>query len=276
MPELTRSERRAAQTLLARYPTVGLESITGFAETARVSSATIQRFVTKLGVTGYPEFRRLLRDEVSVVQENALTVQRVNHDETRRDERLRKSLVAAVETSLSAFDLREFAEVVELLADTRRRVFLLGGTFTLPVAMHLDFHLRKMRPRVTLMTQDMPRRCDALIEMRRNDLFVVFDIRRYQPDIILTAKMASEKGGVLILFTDQWVSDVEAFARHTFRCKVDATTPWDTIVGLVALVEMIVAELDVRLWPTAQPRLEALNRLRERTFVPDRRHGGGK
>jgi hypothetical protein len=46
LPSLTVSEKRAAMVLLAGYPMVGLDPITGFAKTAKVSTATIQRLMT--------------------------------------------------------------------------------------------------------------------------------------------------------------------------------------------------------------------------------------
>ena len=54
-PDLTLSEKKAADFLMRNYPVVGLERITDFAEAAKVSSATIQRLVSKLGLSGYPE-----------------------------------------------------------------------------------------------------------------------------------------------------------------------------------------------------------------------------
>jgi DNA-binding MurR/RpiR family transcriptional regulator len=57
MGALSASERRLAQVLLAFYPVAGLENLTRFAERAGVSPATVTRFITKLGLRGYPEFQ---------------------------------------------------------------------------------------------------------------------------------------------------------------------------------------------------------------------------
>ncbi|MEL6198245.1 MAG: MurR/RpiR family transcriptional regulator [Pseudomonadota bacterium] len=281
MVRMTRSEKRAAHCLLADYPMIGLESIGTFAERARVSAATLQRLIVKLGFENYAAFRACLRDELAAVREGPLTMARwyapsdVSSDmsgEAATDTprlALKRSLMAAVETTVDGIEDSELDAVVALLADQRRRIFLAGGTFTQTLAEHLHFHLRKMRSGVTLLEQDMPRRSDALLEATRRDVLIVFDIRRYQPDIRLTAAMAVERGATMILVTDQWMSDAAELASHIFRARVDAATPWDTIVGLVALIELIVASVDAALWPSAKPRLEALDRLRHRTFVPD-------
>ncbi|MEM1343016.1 MAG: MurR/RpiR family transcriptional regulator [Pseudomonadota bacterium] len=273
MARMTRSEKRAAHCLLADYPMIGLESIGAFAERGRVSPATVQRLIVKLGFQNYAAFRACLREELAAVREGPLTMARWYAPNTSGPDAprlaLKESLMAAVETTIDGIEDAELDAVVALIADPRRRVFLAGGTFTQTLAEHLHFHLRKMRPGVVLLEQDMPRRADAMLEMAKRDVLVVFDVRRYQPDIRLSAAMAVERGASVILITDQWMSDVAELASHIFRARVDAATPWDTIVGLVASVELIAAAADKALWPSAKPRLEALDRLRDRTFVPD-------
>ena len=48
-------ERRAAQTLIANYPLIGLKTVADFSQQAGVSSPTILRFVSRLGFQNYPD-----------------------------------------------------------------------------------------------------------------------------------------------------------------------------------------------------------------------------
>ncbi|RWF06784.1 MAG: MurR/RpiR family transcriptional regulator, partial [Mesorhizobium sp.] len=58
-------ERRAAQTLIANYPLIGLKTVAEFSAAAGVSSPTILRFVARLGLQNYPEFQSALQDELA-------------------------------------------------------------------------------------------------------------------------------------------------------------------------------------------------------------------
>ena len=58
-------ERRAAQTLIANYPLIGLKTVAEFSQQAGVSSPTILRFVARLGFQNYPEFQSALQDELA-------------------------------------------------------------------------------------------------------------------------------------------------------------------------------------------------------------------
>ncbi len=273
LPTLTRSERRAAMVLLSRYPEVGLESITGFADAAKVSPATIQRLIAKIGIESYPEFRQQLRAELAARQSGPLSLTRPLADGDAMIPSFRAGALAAVDRTLDAIDPAELAAVVDLLVDAKRGVYLGGGTFTYPLAEHLDFHLRKMRSGVVLLDRDMARRNDRMLDIRRGDVVILFDIRRYQPEIALTARFAAERRAKVVLFTDEWMSEVAAIAAHCFRARVEAATPWDTLLGLAALVELVAGATDARIWPAFRRRLEALDRLRDGTFVPDWQRG---
>src|SRR5262245_53161577 len=62
---MSASERKAAQTLIANYPLIGLRTVAEFSNQAGVSSPTILRFVSRLGFQSYPEFQGALQDELA-------------------------------------------------------------------------------------------------------------------------------------------------------------------------------------------------------------------
>ena len=98
--------------------------------------------------------------------------------------------------------------------------------------------------------------------MRKTDVLVVFDYRRYQPDTIDSAKVAASRGCNVVLFTDQWLSPASAFARQVLVTSVETVGPFDSLVGATAVVEAIVAAVLRRLGPRAEARMQNLERLR--------------
>ena len=63
--DLAPAERRVVDSLLDDYPMAGLGSVGDLAGATGVSAPTVLRLVTKLGFTGYPEFREHVRSEVA-------------------------------------------------------------------------------------------------------------------------------------------------------------------------------------------------------------------
>ena len=261
MASLSEAERRAARALLARYPTTGMETVALFAERAKVSAPTILRFVAKLGFAGYADFRRALREEMEAQAEYPLTRPHADGTSTAFSA-FTQSLVTTVENSLAMVSQSDMEKLTDLLIDERREIFLLGGDFTDPAARHLEFHLRKMRSRVRLFSQALPRRADELADIRKRDVVILFDIRRYQLDTIRTAEIAKERGAVVALFTDRWMSDVAQVADIVIRAQVDLPSPWDSLIGLIALVETLALSIDARQWPIARARFETIEGVR--------------
>ena len=263
MNSLSEAERRAARALLARYPTTGMETVALFAERAKVSGPTILRFVAKLGFPGYPEFRRALREEMEAQSEYPLTRPHLGGTSPALAE-LSQSLVAVLQASLGMASAADITRLTDLLIDEKRQIFIFGGDFTEPAARHLEFHLRKTRTRVRMFSQGLPRRADELAEIKRKDVVIIFDIRRYQVDTVRTAEIARERGAIVALFTDQWMSEVAQVAEIVLRARVDVPSPWDSLIGIIALVEAMALSIDIRQWPIARARYETIERVRSK------------
>jgi DNA-binding MurR/RpiR family transcriptional regulator len=229
----------------------------------------VLRFIAKLGFSSYPDFRRAVREELDESQKNPLTLPHTGYKDAGSDHG--NALVEVVRWTLSELDREQLKHVVEILADKRRKIHVLGGMFTASVAAHLSFHLRKMRSDVFDLPSAIDQRADRIADIGRRDIVILFDIRRYQGDIVTTARLAAERGCTIILFTDQWLSEAAEVSTHVFRAKVDALSPWDSLLGLNAIVETIAFALDVRLWSVVQPRLEAIERYR-RDFRGEEQH----
>ncbi len=263
LPSLTESERRAARALLARYPTTGLDTVGLFAKRAGVSAPTILRFIGKLGFSGYSEFRRSLWEELEAAQAYPLTRPSQWDSATDGFSALGAQLAEVATDSATMMQRTEVDRLVDLLRDERRTIYVLGGDFTDAVARHLEFHLRKLRPRVRLLDRDLPRRADILIDLGRRDVLVAFDIRRYQSDTVAAVEFAKGRGAKTVLFTDQWMSDAAKAADIAFRARVDGPSRWDSLIGLIGQVEIVAQAFDERVWANARSRVEAIERARD-------------
>ena len=265
LDSLSPAERRLARVLLASYPIAGLESVARFAERAGVSPPTVTRFITKLGFRGYPEFQEKLRHEVQARLSSPLARYR---DEPKGDSAA-SAIGDALETSthnlratLELLSDRDLKEAVQHLADVRRRVMILGGRVSATLARYLAGQLHLLRPGIGLVDSERSAPAQQLIDMRKTDVLVVFDYRRYQPDTIESARVAAARGCDVILFTDPWLSPASAFARQVLVTSVETVGPFDSLVGAMAVVEAVIAAVLRQLGSRAEARMQSLERLR--------------
>ncbi|HEV8596702.1 MAG TPA: MurR/RpiR family transcriptional regulator, partial [Candidatus Dormibacteraeota bacterium] len=186
-------------------------------------------------------------------------------DEPQRDSAIKTALEVSAHNLKATEELlseRDVKEAVELLADVRRRVMVLGGRVSAPLARYLVAQLHLLRPGIGLVDSERSTPAQQLIDMRKTDVLVVFDYRRYQQDTIECARIAAGRGCDVVLFTDQWLSPASAFARQVLVTSVETVGPFDSLVGATAVVEALVAAVLARLGSRAEARLQNLERLR--------------
>ena len=265
LAELTASERRAALILLANYPLQGLETVATFAENAGVSSPTILRFVGRLGFANYSEFQRGLKGEVEAQLQSPLAksddVPERSPESGAHQDMARLIADNILETFRHLSD-REIEAVIDLIADVRRPVHVLGGRFTDPLARYLTAHLRILRPGVNHMEGQPVNWRDQLIDMGRRDILIIADIRRYQTNLCELAEAAAKRHVTIVLLTDQWLSPVAQKAKLVLPARIAVPSAWDSSAALMAIVEVLIAGVTRRRLEESRKRMADLEELR--------------
>ena len=265
--DLSTAERRVARVMLVHYPLSGLETIASISQKANVSDPTVLRFVAKLGYKRYADFQSSIKQELDQQMQGPLNVETVgNGAESDLQSYLtefKNIIVKNIDETFRGISKAEFEEVLKILMDPKKQIHLVGGQFTDSIARYLYFHLRKMRPQVHLIQGQWPSRIDHLLDLGKKDALIVFDVRRYQPDIVEFAERASEKVGSIILITDQWLSPAAKYAGYVLPCCVTSLSRWDSLVGMTALIEALMSYFAELHWSEIKPRLGSLEEIRD-------------
>ncbi|GLS24172.1 RpiR family transcriptional regulator [Labrys miyagiensis] len=261
--DLTPTERRAAHVLLSNYPFAGLETVAQFAARAGVSAPSILRFIARLGFGAYADFQRHLKDELEAQLQSPLMKQSQESASTTPLSGFAAAVLTNVKQTFESVAPAEFEAILSIMTDTKRRLHIVGGRLTEAIALYAVRHLRVIRPEVTLVEGQAATWRDQVIDFGKRDVLIVFDIRRYQDDIILLAQEAAERGATIVLFTDQWLSPIARFARHVISTRTAVPSNWDSNVAILAVVEALIAGATKSLWELSKARMEALEMLRK-------------
>lgn len=261
--KLPERERRAAQTLVADYPLTGLKTVAEFAAQAAVSSPTILRFVSRLGFQNYADFQSVLKAEVAEQLQSPLVraERKVPANKERDGEPFVEAVVENIRETFRHLSDADFDKLATVISNAKR-VHLIGGRFTEPVARYMAAHLRIIRSDVNPVIGQESNWRDHLVDMGRKDVLMVFDIRRYQDSLFQFAEAASRKGAGVVLFTDQWLSPIAKVAKHVITARTAVPSAWDSSAALFALVEALTARMTARLGSHAEARMAELERLR--------------
>lgn len=266
--ELTRAERQLANTLMEEYPLSALGSITQLAENASVSSPTVARMVYKLGFSGFPQFQQALRSELSAKISSPID----KHEQWARSapdthilNQFTEKVSHNIRRTLAQTNPQTFDQVVRLLTDESSHVYLAGGRITASLANYFFTHLQMIRPGVTDMHSAISAWPHYIIDMNPNDVLVIFDIRRYENDLLRLAKIALRQELTIVLVTDQWSSPVSKHARYKFNCHIEVPSAWDSTIVIMLLLEALIAAIQNSNWPETKKRMKSLEALFDQT-----------
>ena len=260
---LTPGERKIARVLMADYPMAGLHPSAELARRAGVSAPTVVRFAVQLGFPGYRELQYAIRAELSARQASPLTLDTADVPPDQLCERAWSTLGTGLRRTMSTILPADLDRAVALLANPRHQVVSFGGRFTRLGAEYLDLHLRLLRPGTRLLSWSQQPESGFLADVGPRTVCVVFDVRRYQDDVIALARLAAQRSAPIILITDPWMSPISAAADVVLAASVESISSFDSMTSVIALTDLLVAGLVTRLGPAARQRMEHIETARD-------------
>lgn len=196
---MTASERKITDTILKAPREVIHLSITGIAQQANVSDATVVRLCKRLGMQGYQELK------LTMAQELVTSTDRI-YEDVREDDTtdlvLDKVFLAtkrALEYTLSVIDRRQFEGAVEAIAKAGK-VFIFGCGNSAAVAMDLQHKLMRIQINATAYV-DAHMQCISSIQLRMGDVCVAISHSGSSRAVVESAQLAKKSGATVICMT---------------------------------------------------------------------------
>ena len=240
--ELSPAEKKVARTLLSSYPSAGLQSAAALAKAAGTSTPTVLRLVTRLGIGGYPDFQRRLREEVTHHMGSPITRTEKATIDGQGSAILPIALtekIALIETLATSVPRSEFDRAVQILSAKPRQVTILGGYFSRYLAVMLALQLDQIIANVDFAAEPLGHDIGKLLKLSNSGVAVVLDFRRYELVAKQAADLAKEQGATVIVITDQGLSPASENADIVLPVSVSGI-PFDSFAGVLVLVEALV------------------------------------
>ncbi len=250
---LTAAERRVAEAVLAAPQSVGFGTVADLAKSAQVGAASVVRLASKLGFDGFSELQHAVQTELT--QQLRPAAERIHQSDLGSRTGHVALELANVRSSLTGIDEASLTTLVERLADLERPVVIVSSNASAGVAQQFASQLHQLRAGVQVVggSEVVVRRDLAVLDDAATAIFV--DLRRYERWVLeahqLTAVRSIWSAGI----TDSMLSPVAAVANVAFVVEAASTGPFDSYVGVLALLNLIVADVAARLKDSATDRL---------------------
>jgi len=211
LAELSKSERKVANVILAEPQAAIHKSIASLAQEADVSEPTVNRFSRRMGAKGYPDFKLMLAQ--SLVKGTPFVNRHVDQDDHIGDytAKIFESTMAALSVTRSHIDLAALEQAIDALSQARKISFFgLGAS--------------------------------ASVANDAQNKFLRFDTPVFFSDDILMQRMAA---------INAQPQDVIVFISHTGRtkalCEVAAIArrAKATVIGITAAASSLATECGI-------------------------------
>lgn len=264
LPSLSAREGRAARHLVANFPLAGLGTVAELAEASGVSTATVLRLVKRLGFSGYAQFQAALKANLELRLQSPLNrlERRVTSDRDFLDGYFGQ-LARDMEQLRAGLDRAVFGDITALLADPRRDIHVIGGRYSGYVARYFTDLLSSIRPRVHAVDPDPQKHPLHLLGIGRSSVVLVFDVRRYQPDVIDFARLAAGQKARIVLLTDQWLSPAARVASQVISFPIVSPSIFDVMTGGMAIADALLGAVAQASGAGGRERMARFEQLRD-------------
>lgn len=258
---LTPTERRIAEAVLAEPTLLAFGTVSDLAGRVGTSRPSIVRFATKLGFDGYTQLQQHVRSNLS-------------HRISRPSERIRSDgdqimpARMAIDTAISSvFDALEGDRLAQLVAPVvqAEKIWILSGETSQAGAQAFHSGLSMVRSGVRLL--DEYALGADLSDAGPRDAAVVFDFLRYRRQTVTATRVLADAGVTVVAITDSPLSPLVELADTWCQIEVPAIGPFDSSVPVIAMCELLVAEVAKALKDDATNRIDRIEALWEKTEV---------
>ena len=259
---------RAARYILDHPAEFGVHSIRESAARIGVSTNTLVRLATALGLESFDDLRApfreaLLTSEAAAEDVGWLTRLGERSGLASTQAQASASAIGNVSKSLRDLDPESLERAVERFFSARQ-VFVAGGRASYALAYYFHYVARMALPNILLIPGQMNPAIDELAYAGTGDLLFAITSFPYTLDTIRTCAFARDQGMQLVLLSDSMVPAPELNPDVLLAASTVSTYPFNSYVGMTAVMETLLAGLVARGGEATEARISDYDNLRNR------------
>jgi DNA-binding MurR/RpiR family transcriptional regulator len=253
---LTGAELRVAQVVLADPEKVAFGTVADIATRAGTGGATVMRLASKAGFDGFKKFQEAVQGDLTTRLRPA--AERIREQKSNDVlERSANTETLNLQRTLENLDPDALKRATKTLT-TSRSVAVLASDAARGVASLFGADLGMLRADVTCIDGSTVGAVRLSSRLGKGDAVVVVDVARYDSAVVELVRALHGSGVSVIALTDSALAPIARDAAVAFTFADEGVGPFDSYVGALALLNLLVAEVARRLQDTASAHLDRL------------------
>lgn len=247
LPSFVRAQRKVADFIIRNPIESAFYTIDKLAHASDVSTATVVRLAQSMGYSSFSAFQKELQKNV---QERSTPLEKMtllDLEESKNSslpdgspfEEITTVVLENLKKTLNGLS----REMVDTIADQiirARHVYVTGQRGTKPLAVYLSYHLDRMFTKVDFLSSDNSRLPEAMQRVGADDLLIISTVYRYSAGATLVAKLAKEKGAVVVGISDSYDSPLVPYADYQLITYCKTRDFHNSGVAMLFLADILI------------------------------------
>ncbi|MGE6377426.1 MurR/RpiR family transcriptional regulator [Peribacillus muralis] len=247
-PDLSTGQKKVAKYLLVQSHTFAVTSAQKLGEEIGVSETTIIRFCYSLGLSGFAELQKLIRNQL-IYENSSLQEYHTSKLEAANQPNFMAQVmgqdIRSIEKTIQQLSDDDFSKAVDKLAEAEN-ILIVGHRLSYSAAHWLTFTLRLVREEVDLYRPDTDDLFLQLSKMTENSVFLAISFHRYVKETVKITEMAKRAGAIVIGLTDSELAPIAEFTDILLPISTPRTSTIDTAPVLFSVLNSLVAGVSIK------------------------------
>ncbi len=262
---LPKKQRQLCDYILKNYQSIGMITVKGLADNAKVGVSTVMRAINALGYDNFNDFRKdifnesLPADSKWTLKESLTEVQKEG-SEAPTLVKVWEESVNLLNKSLDSNLMENFRHAIDFIVKSSY-INVLGTRPYKATALYFDQLLGEFYSNIKQLSHDTEVIYDKILQFKKDEILVVFAFEPYTNLVIEAVKLAYEQGNSIILITDYISCPIISYASVIL--KVEVSEVQFSVIPTMALIDALVIEIGKR---SSEESIKKLNKL-EKTLT---------
>lgn len=235
----TPAEKRVADYILTSPSSVILMTSTRLAKKIEVSEATVIRFASRLGFSGFSELKRFMQNTV-LNGRTLVKLEKAFSENTKTADffyaAMRKDL-NNIQKTINDLDPVIMEDACNTICQSDK-VFIAGSRRSAALAEYLYFLLDIALDCTVLLTENV---WEKAYDISEKDCLISIGFKRYSKETIHLMQHFSEYNSRIIAITDSPLSPLNKFADLSIKASVESNTFMDSYTAVMSLINALVS-----------------------------------
>jgi len=259
---MSKSNLRIAKYILENPNTVPFLTGDKLAKITGVSPATVVRFSTFLGYSGYPELQQYMQ---SSAQQQLTTTERlkiskeVYNDQNQSVYDIFLDDISNIRSTLDKLDIEVSKSAVENLVKAKR-VYIVANRSATALGVFLQYYLQFLLEQVELI-HSIENVSERIYDLNEDDVVIGISFARYTKSTLKVLSYAKEKEATTVAITDNLLSPLIPYADIPLTASSQMPTFIDSFVAPLSLINALIISVGKEKEEIFQDKLESLEEI---------------